>query len=82
MKNTDATSIRGTAPDVLLDDRDKPLGWRLKDADLIGYPVMVILGKQLKTKGLVEVHCRKTGEQESVPMAELTNTVRAMLEQS
>ena len=70
------------SPDVLLDDRDKQLGWRLKDADLIGYPVVVILGKQFKVNGHVEVHSRKTGEQESVSMDALRKTVWGMLERS
>jgi prolyl-tRNA synthetase len=75
----DRVPLGAIAPDILLDDREKPLGWRLKDADLIGYPVVVILGKQLKDKGFVEVQCRKTGEKKSVPMEDLRSTAWRML---
>lgn len=48
--------------DVVLDDRSgKSLGWKLKDADLIGYPVIAVLGKAWKEDRRVEVQCRRLG---------------------
>lgn len=47
--------------DALIDDREKPMGWKLKDADLIGYPVVVVLGRAWKKEGKVEVQCRRLG---------------------
>lgn len=48
--------------DVVLDDRpDKSIGWKLKDADLIGYPVILVLGKSWKEKKEVEIQCRRLG---------------------
>jgi prolyl-tRNA synthetase len=47
--------------DVLLDDRESRLGAKLKDVDLIGIPVKVIIGKALK-EGKLEIKLRKTGE--------------------
>lgn len=60
--------------DTLLDDRDERPGVKFKDADLIGIPVQVILGKSMK-EGRVEIKVRKTGEKEFV---EIENTVDAV----
>ncbi|MFA4967831.1 MAG: proline--tRNA ligase [Candidatus Margulisiibacteriota bacterium] len=47
--------------DTILDDRPERIGVKLKDADLIGFPIKVIIGKALK-EGKIEVKSRKTGE--------------------
>lgn len=47
--------------DVVLDDRDKPIGWKLNDADLIGYPFIVVVGNAWKERGVVELQCRRLG---------------------
>lgn len=69
--------------DVILDDRDKSLGWKLKDADLIGYPVMVVVGRTWRSKspGLVEVQCRRLGVKEEVQLQDLKKVVAALLNQ-
>ena len=46
--------------EVVLDDRDDGFGIKIKDADLIGYPSKVIVGRQAK-EGRVEMIDRKTG---------------------
>lgn len=43
---------------IVYDDRDKPLPWKLKDADLIGYPVIIVVGKSFKQFGKYEIQCR------------------------
>lgn len=48
-------------PDIVLDDRAVSLPWKLKDASLIGYPVVVVLGRTWKTKGHCEVQCQRLG---------------------
>ncbi|GAM87707.1 hypothetical protein ANO11243_057340 [Dothideomycetidae sp. 11243] len=53
--------------DVVLDDRDKPIGWKFKDADLIGYPVVVVVGRTYQGTGKVEVQCRQLGVKETLP---------------
>lgn len=46
--------------DVVLDDREKDVGWKLKDADLIGYPVIVVVGRRWRRGDrMVEVQCRR-----------------------
>jgi prolyl-tRNA synthetase len=47
--------------DVLLDDRDERPGSKFKDADLLGIPFRVTVGKSLAHSGLVEVKSRKSG---------------------
>lgn len=47
--------------DVVLDDRQKSLVWKMNDADLIGYPVVLVLGRTWKSEGRVEVQCRAKG---------------------
>jgi len=40
--------------EVLLDDRDQRPGFKLKDADLIGIPIRIIVGKRLKETGVLK----------------------------
>ncbi|KAF8469036.1 hypothetical protein BDZ91DRAFT_82889 [Kalaharituber pfeilii] len=47
--------------DVILDDRGKTLVWKMNDADLIGYPVVLVLGRVWNTERKVEVQCRSKG---------------------
>jgi len=60
---------------VILDDRDASAGEKFADADLIGVPTIVVVGKALKD-GNVEVKDRKSGERRTVALdtvvAELT----------
>ena len=57
--------------DVLLDDRDERAGEKFADADLIGVPTRVTVGKKTLDDGAVDVRDRETGEERRVPMAEL-----------
>jgi len=50
--------------DVLLDDRDERPGSKFKDADLLGIPFRVTVGKSLLNGGLVEMRVRKSGSVE------------------
>ncbi len=54
--------------DVLFDDRRVSPGVKFNDADLIGVPTVVIVGKGL-ANGVVEVRDRLTGSQDEVPVA-------------
>lgn len=46
--------------ETVLDDREERIGFKLNDADLIGYPYKLIIGKGLRD-GVVELKSRKTG---------------------
>ncbi|KAK2054833.1 prolyl-tRNA synthetase [Colletotrichum caudatum] len=70
------------AVDAVLDDRTVSLAWKLKDADLVGYPVIIVLGKVWKKEpGMCEVQCRRLGIDETVPLANLHRRVAGLLEQ-
>ncbi|KAK4233345.1 hypothetical protein C8A03DRAFT_19572 [Achaetomium macrosporum] len=64
--------------DVALDDRQKPLPWKLTDADLIGFPVIVLLGKEWRAAKRVEVQCRRLGIKQAVEMADLPSVIHQL----
>ncbi len=55
--------------EVVIDDRDERAGVKFKDADLIGYPVRITVGKTIKD-GLVEMKFRMEGNTETVAIPE------------
>ncbi|AMX84006.1 proline--tRNA ligase [Geobacillus subterraneus] len=65
--------------DVLYDDRPERAGVKFADSDLIGIPLRVTVGKRA-SEGVVEVKVRKTGETFDVPVSELIETVRRLLQ--
>jgi len=60
--------------DALLDDRDERPGVKFKDADLIGVPKRIVIGKKL-ANGLVELVDRKTRQSTDVPVADAARRV-------
>jgi|HigsolmetaAR202D_1030399.scaffolds.fasta_scaffold05594_5 prolyl-tRNA synthetase, family II len=66
--------------DALLDDRDERPGVKFKDADLIGLPWRITIGKKL-SQGLVEVVERRTKTSYDIPLAEAASFVAARLKQ-
>ncbi|KAF5867742.1 putative prolyl-trna synthetase protein [Botrytis fragariae] len=82
--NEDALQISDTlsaaAMDPVVDDREVSIGWKMKDADLIGYPVIVLLGRKWK-EGLCEVQCRRLDVKEDVRVEDLKNFVGKLLNQ-
>lgn len=63
--------------DVLYDDRKERAGVKFNDADLIGLPVRVVVGKNA-AEGIVEVKRRDTGESEDVYVDNLINYVNTL----
>ncbi|WP_436317678.1 proline--tRNA ligase [Thermophilibacter provencensis] len=59
--------------EVLLDDRKERPGVKFADADLIGIPYQVILGKRGVANGMAEVKARETGERFDVPLDEVAS---------
>ena len=63
-----ATELTAAGVDVLYDDRPKVSpGVKFKDAELIGVPTIVVVGRNL-AEGTVEVRDRATGDREEVPV--------------
>lgn len=72
-----ALAIEATGKEVLYDDRPKVSpGVKFGDAELIGVPTIVIVGKGL-SEGVVELWDRRSNERTSVPVAELVSTLSA-----
>jgi prolyl-tRNA synthetase len=68
-----ATELTGDGVTVLYDDRPKVSpGVKFKDAELIGVPTIVVVGRNL-ADGTIEVRDRRTGEREDVPVGEVVN---------
>ncbi len=71
-----AQALEAAGLDVLLDDRDERAGVKFKDADLVGIPFRVNIGKKT-AEGLAEVVNRLTGTTADVPFAELAKHLLA-----
>ena len=63
--------LKNAGVEVVLDERDERAGVKFKDADLIGFPYRVTVGKTIN-EGLVEYKIRETGEQEKYTPEEAT----------
>jgi prolyl-tRNA synthetase len=66
-----AKRLESAGYDVLLDDRDERPGVKFKDADLVGIPFRVNVGKKV-TEGTVEVVRRSTRESADVSIGAIT----------
>ena len=67
-----AAALEEAGSTVLLDDRDLRAGEKFADADLIGCPIRVTVGKKTLEDGMVDVRDRATGEERRVPAQEVT----------
>jgi prolyl-tRNA synthetase len=61
--------------EVLLDDRDLRAGEKFADADLIGCPLRVTVGKKTAEDGAVDVRERASGDEKRVPIGDLGGVV-------
>ena len=73
------TTLGGLGVEAVLDDRDERAGVKFKDADLIGFPCLVIVGPKGIKEGQVEVKSRKTGEREFLPLEGAAEVIRARI---
>ncbi len=65
--------------EALLDDRDERAGVKFNDADLIGVPFRITVGKKIKD-GRVELFTRASRTSEDVQIASIIESLRAKLE--
>ncbi|MGZ8630604.1 MAG: proline--tRNA ligase [Actinomycetota bacterium] len=66
--------------DTVLDDRDDRAGVKFADADLIGYPVQVTVGKRGLAEGSVDLKLRATGERSSATLDGAVEAAIGLLE--
>jgi prolyl-tRNA synthetase len=74
-----AAELSGAGFDVLLDDRDARAGEKFADADLIGCPLRVTVGRKAAEDGTVDLRERTKGEDNAVSVGELVSKVRESL---
>ena len=67
--------------EAVLDDRDERAGVKFKDADLIGFPFRITVGKTIDD-GLVEFKTRETGEVINLTPEEAVNKILEVLEKT
>ena len=66
--------------EVIIDDRNERPGVKFKDADLIGYPIRIVVGPKTISTGSLEVKIRKTGEVKLLPLtSDYIATVKELL---
>jgi len=65
--------------EVLYDDRDERPGVKFNDADLLGLPLRVTVGKKSAAEGVLELRLRRTGEESKCRPEELAGKVRELL---
>ncbi|MGZ4152580.1 MAG: YbaK/EbsC family protein, partial [Actinomycetota bacterium] len=66
--------------DAVIDDRDVAAGVKFNDADLIGYPVQVVVGRRGLKTGSVDLKLRATGERSQAPLVEAVESARRLWE--
>jgi len=62
--------------EVLVDDRDESAGRKFNDADLIGIPIRIIIGKRNLADGKVEIKIRENGEVMLVAKDQVTQKIQ------
>ena len=77
--NTLYQQLQAVKVDVLLDDRNERAGVKFNDADLIGYPIRVTVGKKSAAEQTVEIKVRRTGEEEVVAIDKAAARVQEIL---
>ena len=66
--------------EVLLDDRDERPGFKFKDADLLGIPLRVTVGKSLTKNGIVELRYRRDGTIEELAPEKITQRLLEVIQ--
>lgn len=67
-----ASEIADLGMEVVIDDRNERAGVKFADADLIGWPLQIVVGKRGLAEGKVEIKRRATGEKRDVALASLS----------
>jgi prolyl-tRNA synthetase len=75
-----AAELEAAGLDVLLDDRDERAGVKFKDADLVGIPFRINVGKKA-ANGQVELVTRATGQSVDAALANVVKQVKARVDE-
>lgn len=66
--------------EVILDDRDERAGVKFADADLIGYPFRITVGKKTTGEGTVDIRVRRDGSELTVPLNQVVQEIKTLIE--
>ena len=70
--------LLGENIEVMFDDSKERFGFKMKDAELIGFPYTIIIGKEL-VNGLVQVYDRKTKEKTSIKIGDVFGKIMELI---
>jgi len=73
-------TLQAAGIEVLYDDRDERAGVKFNDADLLGLPLRLTMGKRGVENGIVELKNRRTGEGSELALDAVVAGVRAALD--
>ncbi len=73
------SELASAGVEVVLDDRDERAGVKFNDADLIGWPFQVVVGKKGLADGVVELKTRATGDRVTVAIEQAASQVAALV---
>ena len=65
--------------EAVIDDRDLRPGVKFKDADLLGFPYQVVIGKKSLQEGKIELKDRTTGDKSSLSLDEAVKTIQHLV---
>lgn len=74
-------SLRDAGVEVLLDDRKERPGVKFADADVLGIPLRVVLGRRGLEAGMAEMRVRSDGREEQVALADIVTIIQTRLEE-
>jgi len=76
------SELRALGVDVLYDDRDERPGSKFNDADLLGIPYRLTVGKTFEKEGKVELRSRKTGETQVLDLDGAVDYIAGLVRQA
>ena len=71
--------LKAAGIEVFYDDRDERPGVKFKDADLVGFPVRVVVGAKGLARGVVEVSTRAQKKADGIAPERVVEVVKATL---
>jgi prolyl-tRNA synthetase len=72
--------LREAGAEVIYDDRDAGPGEKLTDAELLGCPLRIVVGRRGLAEGVVEAQERRSGEEHRIPLESATKDALRLLE--
>lgn len=70
-----AEELAGLGLEVVIDDRKERAGVKFAEADLMGWPLQIVMGKRGLTEGKVEIKRRATGERRDISLEGLAEAL-------